>query len=116
MPPAIDVAHRFAEAVTTLRALHDFDAWIGQFWIEGCSAAQSAASSGLSSGVDDAIIWYETADTVFGFLPGRDGCFSLPRDLPLPEFAFAAGISSVPYEEDIVISAAMSDELQSPRS
>ena len=116
MPSAIDVARRFAEAITTLRALHDFDAWIGQFWSEGCSAAQSAASTDRPAGADDAIVWHETADTILGFLPGRDGCFSIPRDVTLPEFSFAAGRSPFPYGEDIVISAAMRDELQSPGS
>ncbi len=94
-----------------MRALHDFDAWIGQFWIEGCPAAQGAVATGLPLGMDDAIVWYETADTVFGFLPGCDGCFSLPRDIPLPDFPFAAGKTSFPFGEDIVISAAMRDEL-----
>ncbi|MBA2596928.1 MAG: hypothetical protein M3Q50_11595 [Chloroflexota bacterium] len=112
MPPALDVARRFAEAIATLRALHDFDDWIGQFWIEGCSAQRRAASSARPAGGDDSIVWHETGNTIFGYLPGRDGCFAIPRDMPLPDFSFTAGKSSIPYGEDIVISAAMGEELQ----
>lgn len=116
MPPAIDVARRFAEAVATLRALHDFDDWIGQYWRAECSAPKNAASTRAPLEAEDAIIWHEAEDTIFGYLPGYDGCFCIPRDVALPDFPFSAGRQSLSYDQDIVISAAMREEIQPPGS
>jgi hypothetical protein len=116
MPPAIVLARRYAEALAALRAVHDFDEWIGQFWHDCCPAPASAASSRDTVGTEDTIVWHEGVETVFGYLPGRDGCFCVPRDLALPDFSFIAENRSLPIGQDIVISAAMRDELQPPGS
>ena len=116
MPPAIELARRFAEALAVLRAVHDFDEWIGQYWQERCPAPASAAASRDTVGDEDAIVWHEGLETVFGYLPGCDGCFCIPRDLALPDFAFTTGSSIRPFGQDIVISAGMRDELQPPGS
>ena len=116
MPPAIVLARRYAEALAALRAVHDFDEWIGQFWQERCPAPASAAASRDSVGTEDTIVWHEGEETVFGYLPGRDGCFCVPRDLPVPDFPLIAENRSLPVGQDIVISAAMRDELQPPGS
>jgi hypothetical protein len=113
MPPAIDVARRYAEAVAALRALHDFDAWIGQYWVESCPFPGSAAASRATAG-GDAIVWHESEEMVFGYLPGVDGCFCIPRDVALPDFAFAASGPVRLFGKDIVISAEMRAELQPP--
>ena len=113
MPPAIDLARRFAEAIIALRAIHEFDAWIGQFWCEHCPAPGSSAAH-TDAGADDAIVWHDGDATIYGFLPDRNGCFCIPREAPLPEFAFTAGRAAPPYGQDIVISAGMRDELQPP--
>ena len=86
----IELARRYAEALAALRAVHDFDEWIGQYWQERCPAPESAASRD-TVGAKDTIVWHEGEETVFGYLPGRDGCFCVPRDVPLPDFPFAEG-------------------------
>jgi hypothetical protein len=116
MPPAIDLARRYAEALVALRAVHDFDEWIGQFWQEACPAPPSAAASRESVDAADTIVWHEGEETVFGYLPGRDGCFCVPRDVALPDFPLIAENPALPFGQDIVISAAMRDELQPPGS
>jgi hypothetical protein len=40
----------------------------------------------------------------------------VPTDEDLPDFSFATGQLEIPYGQDIVISAAMRDELQPPGS
>jgi hypothetical protein len=112
MPPAIELARRYAEAISALRAVHDFDDWIGQFWREQCPAPASAAASRDALGTQDAIVWHESEDTVFGYLPGDDGCFCVPYDDTLPDFPFAADAPARPYGQDIVISAAMQEQIQ----
>ena len=116
MPPAIELARRYAEALAALRAVHDFDEWIGQYWHERCPAPASAAASRDAVGAEDTIVWHEGQETVFGYLPGRDGCFCVSRDVALPDFPFAAGNSVLPFGQDVVISAAMRAELQPPGS
>ena len=114
MPLAIELARRYAEALVVLRAVHDFDEWIGQYWQERCPAPVSAAAARNAVGDEDAIVWDEGLETVFGFLPGHDGCFCIPRDIALPNFSFAAGSPVPPFGQDIVISAGMREELQPP--
>ena len=116
MPPAIDLARRYAEALSALRAVHDFDDWIGQFWQERCPAPESASAYRTVLGKEETIVWHEGEDTVYGYLPGYDGCFCVPTDEPLPEFPFAAGPPEIPYGQDIIISAAMREQLQPPGS
>ena len=76
---------------------------------------QSAASRD-TAGAKDTIVWHEGEETVFGYLPGRDGCFCVPRVVPLPDFPFAERNPTLPFGQDIVISAAMQNELQPPGS
>jgi hypothetical protein len=116
MPPAIDIARRYAEAVATLRALHDFDDWIGQFWVERCASPESGAAARSTLGAEEMIVWHEGEETVFGFLPGYDGCFCIPRAVALPDFPFAAQGTSHAFGQDIVISAAMREDVQPPGS
>ena len=116
MAPAIDLARRYAEALSALRAIHDFDDWIGQFWHERCPAPAGAAASREALGTEEAIVWHEGEDTVYGFLPGDAGCFRVPHDETLPDFPFALATPAVSYGQDVVISAAMREELSSPGS
>jgi hypothetical protein len=116
MPPAIDLARRYAEALSALRAVHDFDDWIGQFWCEHCPAPESVGAYRTVLGTEKAIVWHEGEDTVYGYLPGYDGCFCVPADLPLPDFTFVSGQLEIPYGQDIVISAAMGEQLHPPES
>ena len=113
MPPAMELARRFAEAIVALRAIHEFDAWVGQYWRSPCPAPEQAALARADRGASDAIVWHEGEATIYGFLPDRDGCFCVPIEAVLPEFAFAVG-RAAPYGQDILISAAMREEIQPP--
>jgi hypothetical protein len=114
MPLAIDLARRYAEAVTALRALHDFDDWLGQYWLDPCPAPALSALARSPYDREEAIVWYEGEEHVYGYLPGYDGCFCVPRAVALPEFPFAAVGPALPYGQDVLISAAMREELQPP--
>jgi hypothetical protein len=116
MPPALELARRYAEALAALRAVHDFDEWIGQYWQERCPAPASAAASRDTVGAEETIVWHEGEETVFGYLPERDGCFCVPREIALPEFPITVDSPALAIGQDIVISAAMRDELQPPGS
>lgn len=116
MPPAIDLARRYAEAVSALRAVHDFDDWIGQFWQERCPAPAGAGAYRTVLGQENAIVWHEGADNVYGYLPGYDGCFCVPTAESLPDFPFAASQPDVLYGQDIIISAEMREQVQPPGS
>ena len=76
----------------------------------------AAASRDAVDAKEDTIVWHEGEETVFGYLPGRDGCFCVPRDVALPDFPLGAENPALPFGQDIVISAAMRDELQPPGS
>lgn len=112
MPPAIDLARRYAEALSALRAVHDFDDWIGRFWHERCPDSKGAGTYRTFVGSEEAIVWHEAEDTVYGYLPGDDGCFCVPSEETLPDFPFIARDVDVPYGQDILISAEMRDQLQ----
>lgn len=118
MPPATLLARRFSEAIIALRAIKEFDSWVGQFWRSPCPFPERAALARADRGATDAIIWHDGETTIYGFLPDpdMDGCFCVPLDAALPEFHFTAGRSLMPYGQDVVISAAMREEIQPPGS
>ena len=97
MPPAIELARRYAEALAALRAVHDFDEWIGHFWQEACPAPPSAPRRATRWTPEDTIVWHEGEETVFGYLPGREGCFCVPRDVALPDFPLVAENPALPF-------------------
>lgn len=114
MPQAFDLAHRYAQALAALRAIHDFDAWLGAYWREECPAPASVAAARTPLGAAGAIAWHEEGGRIVGYLPGDSGCFDIPRDASPPPFAFGADISPPYSGRDIVISASMREELPSP--
>jgi hypothetical protein len=116
MPLAIDLARRYAEALAALRAVHLFDAWLGHHWHERCPAEEGLPVSHTALSPEDAITWYESEETILGFLPGEEGCFRIPRAVPLPEFPFAADAQAIHYGQDVVISAEMREALHPPES
>ena len=116
MPPAIDLARRFADAVSALRAVHDFDDWIGQFWCERCPVPGGTGAFRTLLGTENDIVWHEGDETVYGYLPGRDGCFCVPADESLPDFPFAAIQPDISFGQDIVVSATMREQMQPPGS
>jgi hypothetical protein len=111
MPAASDLALRYAQALAALRAIHDFDAWLGAHWHDWCPPPTTPPTAHTHVGAAGAITWHETADRVVGYLPGSDGCFQIARDLPLPDILLPGESSSLAFGTDVVISAAMQDEL-----
>lgn len=113
MPAAFDLARRYAEALTALRAVHDFDAWLGKHWQAHCSAPAGPPTAETPVGSGQVIAWYESAGVVSGFLPGEDGCFQVPRGERLPEIAVGETFTPA-YGRDVLISAAMRDDPGQP--
>ena len=114
MPAASDLARHYAQALATLRAIHDFDAWLGAHWHDRCPPPSTPPAARTHVGAAGAIAWHEASDQVFGYLPGSDGCFQIARDLPLPDFPLSGESSLLTFGTDVVISAAMQDELPPP--
>jgi hypothetical protein len=116
MPLAIDLARRYADALAALRAVHDFDAWLGDHWHERCPPPAAAPDAKTPLGAGRAIAWHEAADSVVGYLPGQEGCFRIARNVPLPDFSVVGNSPTAPFGTDVVISAAMQEELLPPGS
>ena len=114
MPPATDLARRYAEALSALRAIHVFDNWLGDHWCDRCPPPEDEPTSRTPLGAAGAITWHERGDTIVGFIPGDEGCFRIPRDAAMPDFPAVAGELPIPYGQDVVISAAMRESLQPP--
>jgi hypothetical protein len=115
MPPATDLARRYADALGALRAIHAFDAWLGSHWHERCDVPCAEPVSRTPLGVPGSITWYEHNDVVIGVLPGQEGCFRIPRAAAMPEFPLADGLPPS-LEQDVVISASMREEIDLPGS
>jgi hypothetical protein len=107
MPPANDLARRYADALAALRAVHAFDAWLGRHWHDHCPAPRDAPTSHTPLGTDGAITWHEGVETVTGYLPGDEGCFRIPRDEAMPDFPLVTRALPVSLGQDILISASM---------
>lgn len=115
MPPALELARRYSEALAILRAVHDFDDWLGEHWHDRCPPPTAISNARTPVGSRGEITWHEIGDDVIGYLPGQEGCFRIGITASLPEFWPAAPIVSSPrVDEDIVISAAMPGEDPSP--
>lgn len=114
MPAARDLARRYAEALAALRAVHDFDAWLGEHWQDYCPRPASPPDAQTALGAAGAITWHEVADGIVGYLPGNDGCFRVARDSPMPDFPPSEESLSPLFGNDILISAAMQEEGPSP--
>ncbi len=110
MPPAVDLARRYADALAALRAIHTFDAWLGDHWHERCAAPTAGPVAVTPLGVSGAIAWHERDDVVIGVLPGQEGCFRVPRDAMMPAFPVGASPTPLLAEQDVVISATMREE------
>lgn len=115
MPPAFDLARRYAEALAALRAIHDFDAWLGEHWQARCSMPADPPAAETPVGAGQVIAWYESAEMVTGFLPGEEGCFQVLRDERLPDLPLGEAFTPE-YGRDVLISAAMRDDLGQPGS
>lgn len=114
MPPAIDLARRYAQAVAALRAIHAFDAWLGEHWQERCPPPATPPVARTTVGERDEITWHESAESVLGYLPRHEGCFRIARDAPLPDIPLFPDAPLVMPDTDVVISASMQDEMQPP--
>jgi hypothetical protein len=114
MPPAIDLALRYADALAALRAVHAFDAWLGRYWHDHCPAPSDAPASHTPLGASGVIAWHEGNETVTGYLPGDEGCFRIPRGEAMPDFPLVTRTLPLSMGQDILISAAMREANASP--
>jgi hypothetical protein len=114
MPPAVDLARRYGEALAALRAVHAFDDWLGDHWQERCPPVSTTPAARTALGASGEVSWHETGDNILGYLPDREGCFRIARDAVMPDFSFTTNIPPPQVERDVVISASMQDEHQSP--
>jgi hypothetical protein len=110
MPPAIDLARRYAEALAALRAVHRFDEWLGRHWHDRCSAATTPAASHTSLGASGTIAWHEDEESVVGYLPGEAGCFRISRAAMMPDFSQPGSDLPLVIDQDVLINATMRDE------
>jgi hypothetical protein len=112
MPPALDVARRYAEAVAAMRAIKRFDTWLGDHWHQECPGRDTAPAATTDVGAEDAITWYEGAEMIVGYLPGEVGCFRIPREAALPYFPLVGDGPPPATGNDILISAEMREQQQ----
>jgi hypothetical protein len=111
MPPAYHLARRYGQALAALRAIHAFDAWLGEQWQDRCPPPGVPPVAHTALGAGGEIAWYEVAESVLGYLPGHDGCFRIARDAALPDFPLLDDSLPIPPGTDVVISASMQEEL-----
>lgn len=68
--------------------LPEFDAWLAQFWAD-CPAEPTTHPRARCpfGGAGRGIRWHESRSTIFGYVPGRSGCYRVPRTVELPHRA-----------------------------
>lgn len=111
MPPALELARRYSDALAALRAVHAFDDWLGDHWQERCPPPPASSSARSPVGIWGDVTWHESGEDVIGYLPDQDGCFRVPIAATLPDFWPAIPVMDAPrVDEDVVISAAMPGE------
>ena len=90
MISAHDLSLAYVQAVSSYwrgdsDLLPRFNAWLAQYWRDGptepvpdpqAHCPHAAAGRGIR--------WYERGLVLHGFVPGRHGCFQVPRNVVLP--------------------------------
>ena len=115
MPPVLELARRYSEALAALRAVHAFDDWLGEHWHDQCPPRPAAASARSPVGIWGDVTWHESGDDVIGYLPDQEGCFRVSIAAKMPDFwPGNPNIDAPRVDEDIVISAAMPSDHPPP--
>jgi len=111
---AVELARRYSDALAMLRAIHAFDAWLGDHWHDQCRAPSTDPVAYTKVGAGEAITWHEDADGVVGFVPELTGCFRVAYDAPLPDFPPLRDGPIESRDQDVLISTSMQREPQHP--
>lgn len=73
--------------------LPQFDAWLAQFWTAAAPEPASEPQAHCPHGAAGrGIRWHEQGTELFGYVPGRRGCFRIPRTVDLPREGAAGRI------------------------
>ena len=66
-------------------ALRQFETWLTQFWAD-CSQKPATNPTAICphGAAGRGIHWFDTRSTVLGFVPGRRGCYRIPRTAVAP--------------------------------
>ncbi len=114
MVSALELARRYANALDMLRAIHAFDAWLGEHWHDQCPAPATDPIATTKVGAAGAIAWHEEEDGVVGIVPELPGCFRVHYDALLPAFPPLRDVPGEFRDQDVVINASMQGEPQHP--
>lgn len=65
--------------------LPTFDAWLARFWVDSPTEPATDPQAHCPHGAAGrGIRWYERGSLLHGFVPGKRGCFRVPRTSALP--------------------------------
>lgn len=65
--------------------LPKFDAWIARFWTDGPPEPTTSPQATCPHGAAGrGIRWHERGPVLLGYVPGKRGCFRVPRNAVLP--------------------------------
>lgn len=90
MITAHDLSLGYAQAISAYwrgdsGVLPRFNAWLVQYWVDGPTEPAAEPQAHCPYGAaGHGIRWYERGAVLQGFVPGRRGCFQVPRNAVLP--------------------------------
>lgn len=94
MLTARDLSRAYCQAVSAYwrgdnEFLPQLDTWLAQFWVgDGPREPVTGLLAVCPHGVTGhGIRWYESGQAVLGYVPGKPGCYRVPRTAVLPNDA-----------------------------
>jgi hypothetical protein len=64
--------------------LPTFDAWLARFWVDGPAEPDTEPQAHCPHGAAGrGIRWHERGPVILGYVPGKRGCFQVPRNVAL---------------------------------
>jgi hypothetical protein len=97
MITAHDLSLAYVQAVSAYwrgdsELLPQFDAWLAGFWTTGpAEPAAEPQAQCPHAAAGRGIRWHEHGSALLGFVPGKRGCFRIPRTAVLPRESRARG-------------------------
>jgi hypothetical protein len=92
---ARDISLAYVQAVSAYwrgdsEFLPKFDAWLAQYWTAGPPEPSTEPQAHCPHGAAGrGIHWHEQGPVLLGYVPGKRGCFRIPRTTALPREAIA---------------------------
>lgn len=87
---ARDLSRAYTQAVSAYwrgesASLPEFEAWLAHFWTDGPPEPVSGPAARCPHGAAGrGIRWHECGSAILGYVPGKQGCFRVPRTAMLP--------------------------------